>query len=218
MLLALCLAADVFALVAGVRYLLVLDDLISQGWAAPGLSAELVASNRAYTFSGSLYFTLLPFIAVAFLVWFFRARINAEVFAPDGHRRGRLWTLGAWFIPFLNWWFPCQIAADIWKASSPPGRRSPLTLVNVWWGLWLATHVVGLIGSSQMKKAEEFHEFRTAVRTLLVSDLLDAAAAALAIAFVLRLTALQRARMKDVGPASAQVASAPVPGPLGAGG
>ncbi|MER7394519.1 DUF4328 domain-containing protein [Streptomyces sp. NPDC000151] len=198
-LLALCIAADAFALAAGGRYVVVLNDLVSQRWVSPGLPAELAAADRAYTFSGSLYIALLPMTAVAFLVWFFRTRINAEVFAPDGHRRGRLWTLGAWFTPLVNLWFPRQIAGDIWKASTPPDRRAPLTLLNAWWCLWVASKTLAFVGNSQLDKAEEYQALRTALRTVFVSDLLDATAAALAITVVCRLTALQIARMRGVG-------------------
>lgn len=211
-LLVLCIAADVFSLVAAGRYRRVLDGLILERWAtSTSLVTDVAAVERAYNLSGSIQVTALLATAVVFIVWFRRTRINAEVFDPAGHRRGRGWAIGAWFTPVVNLWFPRQIAGDIWEASSPPGRRASLALVNAWWGLWIAALAIGRAGSTQVRQAEELDEIRTAVQTLFVSDLLDVAAALLAIVFVRRLTAMQTARITDVGPAPA---SGPVPDAL----
>ncbi|MGI5472607.1 DUF4328 domain-containing protein [Streptomyces sp. CA-132043] len=202
---------DVLILAAGGRYLRVLGELAAEKGEFGGSTfgsfeslglfrAEFVAADEDYSFYGNLSSPLLPVVAVAFLFWFFRARINGEVFTPDGHRRGRLWTVGAWVVPIVNLWFPRQIAGDIWKAGSPPGSRVSHVVVNAWWGMWVATNVLGIAGSSQMRRAEAFGELRAAVRTLLLSDLLDAAAAVLAIVFVWRLTALQHVRINTRTP------------------
>ncbi|MEU6116917.1 DUF4328 domain-containing protein [Streptomyces sp. NPDC047117] len=200
------LAVDVLILAAGGRYLRVLGELAAEKGDFGGSDfepfessgAEFAAADEDYSFYGNLSVQLLPVVALAFLFWFFRTRINGEVFTPDGHRRGRLWTVGAWVTPIVNLWFPRQIAGDIWKASSPPGSRVSYVVVNAWWGMWVATNLFGVVGSSQMRGAEGFGELRAAVRTLFLSDLLDAAAAVLAIVFVWRHTALQHVRINTL--------------------
>ncbi|MFI9023902.1 DUF4328 domain-containing protein [Streptomyces sp. NPDC053560] len=199
------IAVDVLILAADGRYLRVLGELAAEkgdfdGSALESFGAEFAAAEEDYSFYGNLSSQLLPVVAVAFLFWFFRTRINGEVFAPDGHRRGRLWTVGAWVTPIVNLWFPRQLAGDIWKASSPPGSRVSYVVVNAWWGMWVATNLLGVVGSSQMRGADGFGELRAAVRTLFLSDLLDAAAAVLAIVFVWRLTALQHVRINTPTP------------------
>jgi Domain of unknown function (DUF4328) len=60
--------------------------------------------------------------SIAFVVWFRRARINAE-----GHdyrqRRARGWAFWGWIIPIVNLWFPFQIMGDIRRADPEPVER-----------------------------------------------------------------------------------------------
>lgn len=75
---------------------------------------------------------------VMFIVWFYRARINA-----DGHgwpqRRPPGWAVWAWLIPVGNFWFPFEIMTDIWRASLPAQKRAKrAVLPGVWWICMLA--------------------------------------------------------------------------------
>jgi hypothetical protein len=82
---------------------------------------------------------------IVFLMWLWRARINAEqVGGPQSQRRSRGWTIGAWFCPIVNFWFPYQIVSDIWRASDPQRRTDAPGLVLGWWFLYLVQEVIGL--------------------------------------------------------------------------
>jgi hypothetical protein len=75
--------------------------------------------------------------SIGFVVWFRRARINAE-----GHgyrqRRARGWAFWGWLIPIVNLWFPFQIMGDIWRAGLPEAkRRKTAWLPALWWTCWL---------------------------------------------------------------------------------
>jgi Domain of unknown function (DUF4328) len=75
---------------------------------------------------------------VMFVVWFYRARINA-----DGHgwpqRRSPGLAIWAWFAPVINLYIPFQIMADIWRAGLPAeARSSPAKLAGTWWTCLLA--------------------------------------------------------------------------------
>jgi Domain of unknown function (DUF4328)/Septum formation len=113
------------------------------------LAADAVASLIGTVLAGGtiaavlLYLPLVP----VFLVWFYRARKNA-----DG--RGQLqrhspgWAIGAWFVPFVNLVFPFQIMTGIWRANEPEDRRSrALVLVGFWWGCWLGGGILREVGS-----------------------------------------------------------------------
>ncbi|HEX9032044.1 MAG TPA: DUF4328 domain-containing protein [Streptosporangiaceae bacterium] len=80
--------------------------------------------------------------ALIFLLWFRRARINAE---SSGwyQRRGRDWTIAGWIVPVVSLWFPFQIMADIWRASLPPEQRQQTAdLPGLWWTTWLLATIV----------------------------------------------------------------------------
>jgi hypothetical protein len=75
--------------------------------------------------------------AVLFVVWFRRARINAE---RHGYRqrRARGWTFWGWIIPIVSLWFPFQLMGDIWRAGLPAERRGRTAwLPALWWTCWL---------------------------------------------------------------------------------
>jgi hypothetical protein len=75
---------------------------------------------------------------VLFVAWFYRARVSAE-----GHgwpqRRSPGWAIVGWFVPVVNFWFPFQIMADIWRAGLPePARANRAVLPRIWWACLLA--------------------------------------------------------------------------------
>ncbi|MEE1927165.1 DUF4328 domain-containing protein [Streptomyces sp. TRM 70351] len=71
------------------------------------------------------------------LTWFWRVRVNAEVFAPGEHRYSPGMAVGSWFIPLANLVIPGKIAFDVWYASlqdrdrGGPGQRGWQT--SRWW-------------------------------------------------------------------------------------
>lgn len=88
--------------------------------------------------------------AVAFVMWLWRARANAELLVgPHGQRLTREWVIGAWICPVVNLWFPYQVVVDVWRASTP--SREHRDALVVWWWMtflvsWLFTRFITLAG------------------------------------------------------------------------
>ena len=85
---------------------------------------------------------------VMFVVWFYRARVNAE-----GHgwpqRHARVWTIAAWFIPLINLWLPFRIMTDIWRAGLPPeARANRAILPGIWWTCCLTYALLSVAAGS----------------------------------------------------------------------
>jgi hypothetical protein len=76
-------------------------------------------------------------IAIGFVVWFRRARINAE--DSDWRQRRSLgWAVWGWVIPIGNLWIPFQLMGDIWRASLPESEQDKTAwLPGLWWTFWL---------------------------------------------------------------------------------
>jgi hypothetical protein len=75
--------------------------------------------------------------SIFFLVWFRRARINAE-HHDYPQRRACGWTFWGWIVPVVSLWFPFQIMGDIWRAGLPAtDRRKTAWLPALWWTCWL---------------------------------------------------------------------------------
>ncbi|MEU6883457.1 DUF4328 domain-containing protein [Streptomyces sp. NPDC046712] len=147
-------------------------------------------------------------LAVVFIIWFYRVRKNAGVFAPDLHRGGPGWAIGAWFVPIANIWWPRTVAAGTWRAS----RRDPygegkvegesLALLNWWWVFWILTGIGNFFASSVYDDADTVEEFAAGAGALMGAAVVDIVAVGLAILFVRRLTSMQHAKATGMIPAA----------------
>ena len=88
---------------------------------APPQARRLDTANAGI--SGAQLLALLA-AAVAFIVWLWRARTNVGSYGWTKQRRSRGWAIGAWFVPFVAFWFPFQVTADIWKAEPSEARSA----------------------------------------------------------------------------------------------
>jgi hypothetical protein len=104
------------------------------------LAASAAANVTAIVLPGAKIAAALLFLPLipVFLVWFFRARKNADG-RGQTQRWGPGWSIGAWFTPFVTYVFPFQIMADIWRANLPGERRQQTAwLLGAWWACWIA--------------------------------------------------------------------------------
>jgi hypothetical protein len=82
------------------------------------------------------WFLVYAVTGVLWLVW--QARLAAS--APAALRRSSGLQVLAWFIPVVNWWWPCQDMRDLWVAygeHKPRGTDTQASPVGLWWGLYL---------------------------------------------------------------------------------
>jgi len=177
--------------------------------AAANLVASVAASLSRIVWSSAEFGELLLQLVVipVFLVWFYRARKNADGRGQD-QRWGPGWAIGAWFVPVVWLWFPYQIMADIWRANLPAERRANAArLPGFWWGCWIAGDIFGAIALASARAAPGLHTI-----TYVLAGLSAAAAAILLIVIVRVITRGPVGRE----PAAAQPSLAPqdgVPGP-----
>ncbi|WP_405408109.1 DUF4328 domain-containing protein [Streptomyces decoyicus] len=195
-LLALVIAVDVFAVYAGLNIRALLDNLLST------TRHELAQGDDLYGLSGTLQLACTLATAAVFIVWFYRVRVNAEGFARDVCTTNRAWAVGSWFVPIGNLWLPYRFAKEVWDASAQSTadgawRKVSHRPVTAWWMMWIAALLVGRVGASLYNNAESPQALQQATSVVMLSDLLDIAAAALGILFVRKLS-----RMQQVTPGS----------------
>ncbi|MEU6816449.1 DUF4328 domain-containing protein [Streptomyces sp. NPDC046860] len=123
---------------------------------------------------------LMAATAVVYLRWLWRVRANAEVFDASSQSKARWWTIGGWFVPVVNLWFPRRVVLDAWDASAPQGRPAGHGLVDLWWTLWVA----GLVVDRLLRVDSRWG-------VLAAADAIDLAAAVSAAVVVLRLSRMQ---------------------------
>ncbi|MFC8510565.1 DUF4328 domain-containing protein [Streptomyces sp. NPDC057411] len=149
---------------------------------------------------------LLLATAVVFVVWLFRIRANADVWAPDLQRRAKGWIIAGWVVPIVAFWFPRTLVVDAWRASRPEpygaDRKGEFVLVNLWWLFFLVARITGEVGSRSFDGARTVDALVAATDWMFVGDLLDIVAAALAILLVRRLTSMQHQKATGMIPAA----------------
>ncbi|MGW1539295.1 DUF4328 domain-containing protein [Streptomyces sp. NPDC002309] len=191
--------SDLYAVYAGVRvYTLIHQD----GGFAFASEQELESIDALYRTAGQLQGVTFLTCAIVFILWFHRMRQDTGALGPDRFRNGPGWAIGSWFVPVANLWLPYRVAVDMWGASTRlPADGEPYKVsfwpVNLWWGLFVATTLFRRYADRRYRDAEAVGEIRDAVLHLMASDLLDIAAAAAAVYFAVRLTAMQRLKATD---------------------
>jgi hypothetical protein len=115
--------------------------------------------------------TLMVYLigTVIFLFWFHRAYANLPSLGATAIRHGTGWAVGGWFVPFLNFVRPKQIADQTWKGSYPDQLDGPPDVdggsvpafVDLWWFFW----VVGTIGSWVYARMPEGRSSRSSPRS-----------------------------------------------------
>ncbi|MEN8653731.1 DUF4328 domain-containing protein [Streptomyces sp. 21So2-11] len=189
------IVADLFSIVVSLRMRSLMGDIVSGNVVT---DEALEGVDSLMRVSGLLYFATVAASGVVFVVWFFRVRRNAGIFAPDLQRRGAGWAIGAWFIPIGNLWIPRGVAADVLAAS----KRDPYGLgkskgesgavLDVWWTAWVVSLLFGRVASGAYDRAEEADDLKNAMDLLVVDGLIDITAAVFAILFVRMLTRMQQ--------------------------
>jgi hypothetical protein len=177
---------------------------VLDGWLdGADITAEAGARLDTVAFAGSVVAvgTLLA-TGVPFLVWLYRA-YGSDAVDPVYLHHARGWTIGAWFVPGLNLWWPLRIMRDLWtgaRAGTPEAARDPLRWqLPVWWAAFLTTTVLDNVSSRIYAGADFALDPESAVESLRLSAamdvgvaLLDVVAAGLAVVLVREITAALR--------------------------
>jgi len=86
---------------------------------------------------------------IAFIAWLYRATKNLPALGVTDAGVTPGWTIGCWFVPFVNIIAPCIVVLRLWRASDPSspagdsqGRQGWL-LAYAWWGAFLALSAAG---------------------------------------------------------------------------
>jgi hypothetical protein len=133
---------DLWSMIASLRR----ASLLSRYESNPA-SMALVAANHAdhqVVLSGSLDLIAVAVVGVLFLCWLHQLVSNLHRLRPGTQRSSAGWAVGVWFVPFLNLVVPKQVVNDLWRATTPEGRRQsqPPTVLSLWWAGWLIEGVV----------------------------------------------------------------------------
>jgi hypothetical protein len=183
------------AFIVPVQHEITLLDRLRTGSGSVSIDEAQSADNTVHAVA-LLLIVLYVAVIVVWLVWFFRMRANVEAWRPRFQRRGRGWAIGGWFCPIVNYWFPYQIARDVFDDTEQdlngPMIRPSRPLLLIW---WLAFIVMSILDAGATRYPDStIDDLWQGEYLELIDIVITVVAAGLAIAVVRSMTAAQTAR------------------------
>jgi hypothetical protein len=162
----------------------------SYGVALPGENKAVDLVLASIDFAQVVTFLVCGFVC---LKWIYRVSLNAHALA-EGLRTSPGWSVGWFFVPVANLWKPFQGLREAWQVSADPkGWKDEPTpeLFRWWWGLWLASSILGNITPRLQVGATSVGGEMLAGGLNLINDLLGLPLDLVFLVIVRRLCALQ---------------------------
>lgn len=143
---------------------------------------------------------------ISWLMWQYRAYTNLKVVGSGETDYTPAWSVGYWFIPFLNIVRSIQVTSELWRRSeqsnaslSVAGGTPPL--VGAWWICWIVSNVISRI-AARGNNSDSLDTLRTVTQATMFSEVVSIAAAILAIVMISKISQMQQT-MRAAQPASA---------------
>lgn len=184
------IVADLVAVLADYRLLQALRARTTGAGIATG-SVEMEEGFAAFMALVQLAAVLLT--AIFFLRWFHRAYASLGELGESGLKYSPRWAVGGFFVPILNLFRPREVMMELWTRASRlwserrelvAGQGPPKKIVDAWWMTFLAASILGNVAGRMALNAEERLAQILATRVGLAADVVDLAAALVAIALV----------------------------------
>tara|TARA_B100001105_G_C22334722_1_gene418502 strand:- start:78 stop:929 length:852 start_codon:yes stop_codon:yes gene_type:complete len=136
---------------------------------------------------GIIQFSLFIITSIVFLRWIYFSNSNSRSLGASGMQFTPGWSIGYYFVPFLNFYKPYKAMKEIWKTSKDPKNwemiKTP-SLFPQWWTLWIISSISANISFRLSMRAEELNELFVSSSVTLASDLVGIPLALIAIKLV----------------------------------
>lgn len=137
---------------------------------------EAEANDLQQRIVGVLHLATFIVTGIAFLKWIHRANFNCHGFGARNMKFSPGWSVGYYFIPFLNLYRPYQAMKEIWKVSKNPAdwQNEPGSpLLGWWWALWIISAVLGQISFRMSLAANTLSSLKESTVISIVSAVVD---------------------------------------------
>ena len=180
----------------GVVVLSILSDFGQLSLVAGGdFTVEAAEANDfRQSMVGILNFGVFIVAAVIFAQWIYRANLNCQGFGAEGMEFTPGWSVGYYFIPFLNLVRPYQSMKEIWNVSRNPRKwqsQPGSSILGWWWGLWIVSHGLGNVSFRMNMNVDSPSSLEAATMVSIVSSLVEVALILVAMVMVSSIIAKQ---------------------------
>ncbi len=159
--------------------------------------------------------TFYGVIAVTFIVWLHRSRINVRAFGCRRFRYSRIWAIIGFLIPILNFFRPYQVVSEVWRASDPRSIETPVAwlsmpisrFVPAWWATLLASAFLEILTAALVTHSGVTIDDLFAARIIgVLAGITSASSAILAYLVTSRIEESQEEKWAIIGQAEADAA------------
>lgn len=180
----------------GVSILALVSDFMQMRLLEAGMftQAEAAANDSRQQIVGILYLAVFVATGFVFLKWIYRCNANCHGFGAQGMKFTPGWSIGYYFIPFLNLYKPYQSMKEIWKVSTNPSdwnNAEGASLLGIWWALWLISGFAGHISFRMALQADSISALQSSTGASIVSEFIDIPLILVAISLVSAIFAKQ---------------------------
>jgi hypothetical protein len=120
-----------------------------------GLDPYLIGDAEAALAWGQLALFLVT--AIVFLVWLYRAEVNARAHGAEDMMVSPGWAVGWFFVPLVQLVMPFVAVRELWKASATPRdwQLAPASpVIALWWACWLVASIAGNIAFALSRQGD----------------------------------------------------------------
>lgn len=163
---------------------------------------------------GISYIAVSVITGIIFLKWIYRANVNCRGFihnlSPDetGLFRKRIpeftpgWSIGYYFIPFLNLYKPYKAMREIFAISENPKDWYNIKLTDktliYWWALWLISNSLSQLSFRLSLKADTIESLQNSTTISIISETLDLILSVVCINLVSKIFSKQERLVKKI--------------------
>ncbi|MEA2031569.1 MAG: DUF4328 domain-containing protein [Patescibacteria group bacterium] len=162
----------------GISVLSLLSDFMQMNLLSSGTfsKAAAEANDSRQQIMGILYLVAFIVTGISFLKWIHRANSNCHGFGAQGMEFTPGWSIGYYFIPFINLYKPYRAMKEIWKVSTNPTNwqnENGSALLGWWWALWLTSNFLGQAVFRLSMRADSISSLQASTTVSIISEIID---------------------------------------------
>lgn len=179
----------------GITVLSLLSDFMQINLLSGSFSQARAESNDArQQMVGIIYLGALIVTGIAFLKWIYRANSNCHGLGAQGMEFSAGWSIGYYFIPFVNLYKPYRAMKEIWSVSTNPAKwenEKASPLLKWWWALWLISGFIGQISFRLTMRADTVSSLLASTNVSIISGIIDIPLYIVAVSLISTISTMQ---------------------------
>jgi len=188
----------------GVAVISMLSDFGQMSLASSGnITTAAAESNDARQgMIGLLYLGVFIATGIIFLKWIHRANLNCRGFGASTMKFTSGWSIGYYFIPFLNLVRPYQAMKEIWQVSRDPMNWQAQKgdgILGWWWALWLISGFLGNMTFRMSMNVDSPSSLEAATMVSIISSIVEIPLIIVAVTMISRITDMQANLTRNQG-------------------